>query len=141
MKNIFKVKSPRFILLDDDLCALEMAKMLIRNYSQYAEIITFSAAKEAIDYFEAGSFMVKHKKTVFLTDLHMPGIDGFMVLDRIEGAFRAIQDRLHVFVVSGAACPEEILKVSSYKSVIGFLNKPLSKTKMEQIIDAIEYPL
>ena len=141
MKNIFKMKSPRFILLDDDLCALEMAKMIIRNYSHYAEIITFSAAKEAIDYFEAGCFMVKHKETVFLTDMHMPGIDGFTVLDRIENGFKTIQDRLHVFVVSGAACPDEILKVSSYKSVIGFLHKPLSQTKIQQIIDAIQYPL
>jgi len=123
------------------LCTLEMAKMVIRNYNRYAEIITFSAAKEAIEYFEAGSFMVKHKDTVFLTDLHMPEIDGFTVLDRIENTFQALKDRLHIFVVSGAACREEILKVSSYKCVIGFLNKPLSKTKMEQVIDAIQYPL
>jgi CheY-like chemotaxis protein len=141
MKNLLKMKSPRFILLDDDLCTLEMAKMVIRNYNRYAEIITFSAAKEAIEYFEAGSFMVKHKDTVFLTDLHMPEIDGFTVLDRIENTFQALKDRLHIFVVSGAACREEILKVSSYKCVIGFLNKPLSKTKMEQVIDAIQYPL
>jgi response regulator of citrate/malate metabolism len=141
MKNPLKMKSPRFILLDDDLCALEMAKMIIRNYSRYAEIITFSTAKEAMDYFEAGHFMVKHKETVFLTDLHMPEIDGFTVLDRMENTFQALKDRLHIFVVSAAACPEEILKVSNYRCVIGFLNKPLSTTKMEQVIDAIQYPL
>ena len=141
MKNIFKMKSPRFILLDDDLCALEMAKMIIRNYSHYAEIITFSNAKEAIDYFEAGCFMVKHKETVFLTDLHMPEIDGFTVLDRIEDTFQALKDQLHVFVVSSCACREEILKVSSYRCVIGFLNKPFSKAKMDQIIGTVQYPL
>jgi CheY-like chemotaxis protein len=141
MKNLFKMKPPRFILLDDDLCTLELTKMIIRNYSRYAEIITFSNAKEAIDYFEAGCFMVKHKETIFLTDLHMPEIDGFTVLDRIEHTFQALKDRLHVFVVSSAACREEILKVSSYKCVIGFLNKPFSKAKIDQIIDTIQYPL
>jgi CheY-like chemotaxis protein len=141
MKNLFKMKSPRFILLDDDLCTLELTKMIIRNYSRYAEIITFSTAKEALDYFEAGCFMVKHKETVFLTDLHMPEIDGFTVLDRIEDRFQALKGRLNVFVVSAAACREEILKVSSYKCVIGFLNKPFSKAKMDQIIGTVQYPL
>ena len=135
------MKSPRFILLDDDLCALEMAKMIIRNHNRYAEIITFSTAKEAIDYFESGCFMVKHKETVFLTDLHMPEIDGFAVLDRMENTFEEMRDRLHIFVVSAAACPDEIRKVSSYKCVIGLLSKPLSKSKMDQVIDAIQYPL
>jgi two-component system chemotaxis response regulator CheY len=141
MKQTINKKSPRFILLDDDLFALAMAGKIIRNYCRRSEIITFSAAKKVIEYMEAEDFMEKDTDTVFLTDLHMPEIDGFAVLDRMENTFKSMRDRLHIFVMSAAACPDEIRRALSYSYVIGFLSKPFSNDKMEQIINCVQYPL
>ncbi len=141
MKQTIKKNLPRFILLDDDLFALTLAKNIVLGYSRHAEIITFSTAKEALEYIETDGFMDNDTDTVFLTDLHMPEMDGFELLDRMEDTFKPMRERLHIFVLSAAACPDEILRVSSYNSVIGFLSKPFSKDKMEQIIDCIQYPL
>jgi CheY-like chemotaxis protein len=132
-----KKNSPNFILLDDDLFALTFTKEIIRGYNRRAGIITFSAARDAIDYMEGEDFMCKHTDTVFLTDLHMPEMDGFALLDRMENRFKTMTERLHVFVLSAAACSEEILRVSSYSCVIGFLDKPFSRDKLEQIIECI----
>ena len=141
MKQTIKKNLPRFILLDDDLFALTLAKNIVLGYSRHAEIITFSTAQEALEYIKTDGFMDNHTDTIFLTDLHMPEMDGFELLDRMEDTFRPMRERLHIFVLSAAACPDEILRVSSYNSVIGFLSKPFSKDKMEQIIDCIQYPL
>lgn len=141
MKQTINKNLSRFILLDDDLFALALAKKIVRCYSRHAEIVTFSYAKEALAYMEADGFIDNHTDTVFLTDLHMPEMDGFELLDRIEDAFKSIRERLHIFVLSAAACPDEILRVSSYNSVIGFISKPFSKDKMEQIIHCLQYPL
>src|ERR1700743_35940 len=111
---------PRFILLDDDLFALTMAEKIIRNHCHCAEIISFSACKEAIKYMEAEDFVRKKTDTVFLTDLHMPEIDCFTLLDRMESTFLAMRDCLHVFVLSAAACPSEISRVYSYSCATGF---------------------
>ena len=138
MKKLTRKKNiPSFILLDDDVFALAFAKEIIRSYNRRARIISFSAAKDAMEYMGAEDFMRNCMDTVFLTDLHMPEIDGFGLLDQMEGRFNAIRERLHVFVLSAAACPEEILRVSSYSCVIGFLNKPFSRDKLEQIIQCI----
>ncbi|HTI07603.1 MAG TPA: response regulator [Puia sp.] len=139
MKWISKKKIPSFILLDDDSWALAFAKEIIQGYNRHAEVITFSAAKDAIEYMEAEDFMANGKDTVFLTDLHMPEIDGIALLDRMQSRFNAKRDRLHIFVLSAAACPEEIIRVSSYSCVIGFLNKPFSRDKMKQIAECIMY--
>jgi response regulator RpfG family c-di-GMP phosphodiesterase len=137
MKRRSKKNIPRFILLDDDAFALAFAKEIIRGYNRRAEIITFSAAKDAIEYIGAENFRSKCTDTVFLTDLHMPEIDGFALMDQMENRFNAMRERLHIFVLSAAACSEEIMRVSSYSCVIGFLNKPFSKDKLEQIIECI----
>jgi response regulator of citrate/malate metabolism len=137
MKRRSKKNIPSFILLYDDVFALAFAKEIIRGYNRRAEIITFSAAKDAIEYIGAENFRSKCTDTVFLTDLHMPEIDGFALLDQMGNRFNAMRERLHIFVLSAAACPEEIIKVSSYSCIIGFLNKPFSKDKLEQIIECI----
>ena len=137
MKRTSKENIPRFILLDDDTWALAFAKLIIRDYNRHAEVISFSNAKDAIEYMGTEDFRSKCTDTVFLTDLHMPEIDGFELLDRMEDRFNAMRDRLHIFVLSAAASREEIIRVSSYSCVIGFLNKPFSKDKLKQIIECI----
>jgi response regulator RpfG family c-di-GMP phosphodiesterase len=141
MKSTIRKNPPRFILLDDDLFALAYAEKIIRRNNRRAEIITFSDGKEAIKYMDTKDFAGKDKDTVFLTDLHMPEIDGFALLDQMENKFMTMKERLHIFVLSAAACPAEVRKVFSYSYVIGFISKPFSDHKMEQIIDCIRYPL
>jgi CheY-like chemotaxis protein len=130
---------PRFILLDDDLFALTIATKIIRNYNRPVEIISFSVSKEAIEYMEADSFKGNYPDTVFLTDLHMPEIDGFALLDRMENTFKAVKERPYIFVLSAAACPDEISRVLSYSCVTGFYNKPLSMDKMRHIMTCVPY--
>ena len=55
---------PRFILLDDDLFALTIAANIIRSCSRRAEIISFCACKDAIDYMEADCFTKQCPETV-----------------------------------------------------------------------------
>jgi two-component system chemotaxis response regulator CheY len=141
MKQKINKKPLHFILLDDDLFALTMAEKLIRKYCRRSEIITFSVPQKAIEYMESEDFMDKAMDTVFLTDLHMPEIDGFAVLDRMKNTFKAMGDRLHIFVMSATTCPDEIKRALSYNYVIGFLSKPFSDDKMEQIMEYIQYPL
>jgi two-component system chemotaxis response regulator CheY len=141
MKWKINNKHPRFILLDDDLLALMLAEKIIQKYYRRSQIMTFSTAKEAIEYVEAKDSIGNDRDTVFLTDLHMPEMDGFEVLDRMENTVKTKGCRLHIFVLSAATPPDDIRRVLSYNYVIGFLDKPFSDEKMEHIISCIQYPL
>ena len=130
---------PRFILLDDDPFALAIATKIVRDHNRRIEIVSFTACEEAIAYLEAGRFTCKHPEAVLLTDLHMPEIDGFCLLDRMEKAPREVKERLHIFVLSAAAGPEEISRVLSYSCVTGFYSKPLSMNKMQHIMACVQF--
>ena len=136
------MKKPlRFILVDDDLCALTLTEKLIQNFSEYIETITFSSAREALKFIIQEYNLTKAViSTVLLTDLHMPETDGLALLDCIEKMDKAIREQLHAFVLSAAAGPEEIEKVLSHNCVKGFYSKPLSKDNIEQVIQRIQYP-
>lgn len=131
----------RFILVDDDPCALALTEKLIQNVSEYIETITFSSAGDALKFIiQEYNLMKDIISTVLLTDLHMPETDGLALLDCIEKMDEAITGQLHAFVVSAAASPPEIEKVLSHNCVKGFYSKPLSIEKIEQIISRIPYP-
>jgi CheY-like chemotaxis protein len=132
------MKKPlRFILVDDDQFALTLAEKLIQSFDEYTETITFGSAREALKFVIREHNLIK---TILLTDLHMPEIDGLALLDGIEKMNNAITGQLHAFVLSAAASPEEIEKVLSHNCVTGFYSKPLSIEKIEQIIKRIQYP-
>ncbi len=136
------MKDPmRFILVDDDLFTLTIELNVVRNYCRWADVISFSASKEAIKYMEGEYFKGRYPNTVFVTDLHMPEMDGFELLDRMEKIFIRRREQLHIFVLSGAACPDEIRKVLSYSCVTGFYPKPLSVDKLSHILTCVQYPL
>jgi len=133
-------KPVRFILVDDDLCVLTLAEKLIQGFNEYAEIITFSSASEALKFIIREFNLVENIiSTVLLTDLHMPETDGLALLDGIEKMDKTLLGQLHAFVLSAAASPGEIEKVLSHNCVTGFYSKPLSIEKIEQIIKRIQY--
>jgi CheY-like chemotaxis protein len=136
MKNL-----PHFILLDDDKFALTLAKKIIQNYNSRAGIISFTTAKEALAYIATEDIAGRRVDTVLLTDLHMPEIDGFALLDQMEKTFTSLRTRLHIFVLSANATPDEIRKVLSYGCVTGFYSKPISIGYIKEIIDCLQYPL
>jgi len=88
---------------------------------------------------EAIYFKGNYPETVLLTDLHMPEMDAFVLLDRMEKIPRAVRERLHIFVLSAAACPDELKKVLSYSCVTGYYNKPLSMDKVLHLIKCIPF--
>jgi putative two-component system response regulator len=141
MKNEPKKSFPHFILVDDDLYALQLTSKLIRNFSRRAGITTFSTAQAALEFMETRDFINQESDTVLLTDLHMPEMDGFALLERLDSIFKVMNGRLHIFVLSAEACPVEINRVFSYGYVIGFLDKPLSNLKMGQVINCVRYPI
>jgi CheY-like chemotaxis protein len=141
MKPAVKQSFPHFIVVDDDACTLLLTRKLIQNFSRAAKVVTFSAARGAIEYMETKGQKNKDTDTILLTDLHMPEMDGFGLLDRLESTYKAMKGRLHIFVLSGEACPMEIKRVLSYIYVVGFMVKPMSNVKMAQVIHSVRYPL
>lgn len=141
MKDVIKRGMLHFILVDDDECTLQLTSKVIRNFSRRAVITTFPGAGPAIEYLMSAGLPAGETDTVLLTDLHMPEMDGFELLDRLEDIFEGVKDRPHVFVLSADATGDERHRVFSYNYVIGFLDKPLTEDKLKQVIECVQFPL
>ncbi len=99
--------------------------------SRYGQVLTFSNAEAAWRELEDG----KHVSAV-VTDLQMPGMDGFELIERIRSDSR--YDTLPIIVISGSTDPGTPARVIAL-GASAFFSKPFSpahvRAKLEQLLD------
>jgi CheY-like chemotaxis protein len=72
---------------------------------------------------------------VILLDLNMPGMDGFEFLDAFEK--NKCFGRTKVFILTSSLREEDRVNSTAYKSVAGYLDKPLSDDKVADILEKV----
>lgn len=116
------------LFVDDEPNVLSSLKRVLRKepYRTYFA----QGAQEALDLLE------KERVDVIISDLKMPGMDGFELLQKVEKQYPDIV-RL---VLSGEMDSESILKAIDNGKIYSFIVKPVNKIKLNLVIgQAIEY--
>lgn len=116
------------LFVDDEPNVLSSLKRVLYN-KQYRTYFV-QGAQEALDLLE------KETVDVIISDLRMPGMDGFELLQKVEKRYPNIV-RL---VLSGQMDTQSILKAINDGKIYGFIVKPINKIKLNLVIgQAIEY--
>lgn len=116
------------IVEDAELCrdALELALMLVPGLS-----VQWVATAEA-----ALEFLAAHEVNALITDLHLPSMDGFELIEAVRAQPR--RSALPIVVISGDSDPRTGARVSLL-GANAYFPKPFSPTevrrKLEQLID------
>ena len=117
------------IVEDTDTCAatLEIAFLSIPDIT----VVTVSSARQALDILRHGPV------AALVTDLHMPRMDGFELIETVRADERYA--RLPVIVVSGDTDPRTPGRIARL-GVNAFFPKPYSpaevRERLEQLLDA-----
>lgn len=123
----------KLLCVDDDPITLMLYKMVIAKAEFAREVDTAQNGEEAIAYFDgllgSGS---EYPKLIFL-DLNMPVMGGWEFLDLFSTPkYKAFAD-VKVIVLSSTIDPQDIEKSKSYKQVIDFRSKPISKEMLAEL--------
>ena len=88
---------PRTVLIVEDteswISTLEIALTALEG----VEVVTASSGRKALDFLE------KRDVSAIVTDLHMPHMDGFELIERVRAAGR--EPRIPIIVLSGDTDP------------------------------------
>lgn len=130
-------ESIKIIVIDDDPFTMAMTGETIKRSVTGGKTISFSSAAEALQYLETeneSSSDDTYHLGIILSDLHMPGIDGFQFLDEFAKLNRAIQNRYSVFILSSTTNEEDWARLSEKKCFAGFCSKPLTTAKLKKLM-------
>lgn len=72
------------LLVDDDNVSLNLMGVYMKGYSQSCNVTLFSTAARALEYLKASP---ENYPDVLITDLQMPGMNGFELIKQINEYF------------------------------------------------------
>ena len=118
----------KILIIDDEKPTLSMARLLLGalGYS----VLTAENGASGIALFE------KERPGIVLTDIKMPGMDGFAVLERVK----AIEPGAQVIVITGHGDMDLAQKALDLKAT-DFIHKPIEKDALEAALKKAETAL
>jgi len=108
----------KILIIDDEKSTLSMCRLFFGAYGY--EVLTAENAGDGLEIFK------KERPRIVMTDIKMPGPDGFSVLREIK----ALAPETEVIVVTGHG-DEELAKKAYELEASAFLSKPLNTDEIE----------
>jgi CheY-like chemotaxis protein len=125
-----------FIIIDDSKLDCFIAEKVIQNSGRGENIKSFMVATDALGHIKQTA--QNNNKTVVLVDIQMPVMNGFEFIEAFEREFPEGSRGNYILTLLSSSINEtDIIRAKGYKSVHKFLNKPLTKNTLDQILENV----
>ncbi|XZF14788.1 response regulator [Chitinophagaceae bacterium MMS25-I14] len=122
----------RIFLIDDDAVINFMHKKILSRENICTDILLFSNAEAALNEIIDNPIDMGTDRNLILLDINMPGMDGWDFLDEFEKQDRAVQSTYNIIMLTSSISVDDIEKSKTYKTVQGFISKPLTAEKLQK---------
>ncbi len=115
----------KILVIDDEKPTLSMFRLFLGAYGY--TVLTAENGKEGLELF------MKEKPPIVLTDIKMPGMDGFEVLKRIKAADATVE----VIMITGHGDMDLAIKALDFNAT-DFIKKPIQKAALDAALRRAE---
>lgn len=115
----------KILVIDDEKPTLSMFQLFLKAYGY--EVLLAENGVKGLEIFEAES------PAIVFTDIKMPGMDGFEVLDRIKG----LAPETEVIVITGHGDMDLAVKSLNHEAT-DFINKPIHRSALDAALHRAE---
>lgn len=116
----------KVFIIDDDPIHQRIAQILITKNGLFDNVISYLEAESALNFIKEHLADPAALPDVILLDLNMPGMTGWNFLDAFGSISAEMVKTLRIFIVSSSVDEKDRLRSEEYKTVSGFICKPLS---------------
>lgn len=128
----------KIAVIDDDEVFQLIIKKQIEMKNIECDILNFYNGQEAIDFFKgletsAGNGAIPD---LVMLDVNMPVKDGWGFLDDYANISKDIKSKVSLYMVTSSVIQSDIDRAGSNADIVGFVSKPLTNEKLEEIFNA-----
>ncbi len=122
-------KFRKVFVVDDDEVQNFVTQRLIKQFDKEYEVSTYANPLKAIEALKQSEDL----PDIILLDINMPEMDGFEFLKKMED--EKLSDKIGVIMYSSSTYKDDKKKAKTYSNVIGYMEKPFSPEKYEEILE------
>ncbi len=129
------IKTPEFLLFDDDPVNNTLCHIAIKNKVKDAVIKTFTVPQKGFHYIST-EYIKNNKYVILFIDINMPGMTCWEFLEKFETLDEEIKNRFSIYVLSASLSLEDKERAAANKNIKLFIEKPLTGDKISKIISS-----
>ncbi|QMW06250.1 response regulator [Spirosoma foliorum] len=123
------------LLIDDDPDDIFLHQVVINDSGLCDNIRVAENAKEALHYLTNTSHPDYIRPDLILTDVNLPGMNGFEFLEEYHHLDEQLKSRLAVLVFTTSLAPRDTQRAAMIAHVNGYYTKPLTNATLQTIVN------
>lgn len=127
------MKPKTILIIDDSIFDRLIATEVIKNSMTGNNVIALESAEEGLEHILNKTDNPAELPDIIFLDIKMPKVDGFEFLERYEKLIANTTAFIKIFMLSSSIDPDDINKALKSKHVLDFIEKPLTKEKIEKL--------
>ncbi len=131
---MMNVKLKCVLLVDDDEAVNFINEMVLKRVDLAERIEIAENGMEAIRYLEDRLEKGAPPPELILLDINMPGLNGWEFLEKYRQLKARLQRAATIVMLTTSSNPDDRLRAARIEEVKGFISKPLTVEKMEEIV-------
>ncbi len=124
----------KLIMIDDDMMHHKIAQLMLREYGNIEEVILSTDAKETLDFLELNKANSNNLPDYIFLDLQMPDYSGWDFLKGYQKIHHSLRKDIKLYIVSSSIDPKDIKRSEEYKFVDSFVQKPLTREFLHNLV-------
>jgi CheY-like chemotaxis protein len=132
-------KIKNITLVDDDDTFVYLTKIAISKTNLVDQIMVFGNGLEALTFLKENQKQKDILPEIILLDLSMPIMDGWQFLDEYSTFHSKMVKKITIYICSSSISPRDILRAKTINSVSDYIIKPITKVKLKNIIQSLNY--
>lgn len=123
------------ILIDDEQVSNFIARHWLEKNGLAKNVVECTSAQEGLEWFAHNR--VGESTDLILLDIHMPDMDGFEFLEQVFQDPNSMGKQAYVFLLTSSLFVGDAAQAGRFP-VAGYLIKPLTEEKLQQIVHSVQ---
>jgi CheY-like chemotaxis protein len=124
----------RVMIIDDSPIDRYIAEKMIKKNAFADDTIAMASAVQALDYLKGIKDQTQLPTLIFL-DIRMPEMNGFEFLEEYKKLHDQVKENCIIVMITSSADTNDQRAAEGNAYVRGFVDKPLSREKLDQIAE------
>ncbi|EDM35680.1 response regulator [Pedobacter sp. BAL39] len=125
----------KLLVIDDDDINIFIIKKIVEKTGYDVDMVAKANGQLALDYLTGLLSAGQELPHLILIDINMPVLNGWEFLEAYETL--SIHQKVDMYMLSSSVYENDIEKAKTYRTVNGFISKPLSIERLTELIKQI----